>query len=126
VADKQGVLRAYLDRVVAGDLQGAADFYTDGVVFHWAGHGPLSGDYRGKAAILEMFAKFSNLVEAKLEPHDVLFSDDHAVVLARGTYQRGGRSVSTNRIVVYHFAGDQISELWLVDERQQEMDGLLS
>lgn len=126
MADRQELLRAYLDRVVANDLQGAAEYYTDDVVFHWAGHGPLSGDHRGKAAIAEMFTTYASLADASVEPHDVLFSDDHVVVLAYGTYRRGGKELTTNRVVVYHFSGDKISELWVVDEKQQEADELLS
>lgn len=126
MTDRQGLMRSYLDRVVVGDLEGAATHYTDAVVFHWAGKAPLSGDYEGKAAVLDMFAKFASSVESSVEPHDVLISDDHAVVLNRATYRRGGRSLTTNRVVVYHFSGDKISEVWVVDEKQREVDDFLS
>ena len=126
MADKQELMRSYLDRVVAGDLPGAAESYTDEVVFHWAGKGALGGDYHGKAAILEMFARFASMVESSVDPHDLLFSEDHAVVLSRATYRRGGQSLTTNRVVVYHFTGDRISELWVVDEKQQEIDDFLA
>lgn len=126
MADKQGLLRAYLDRVVAGDLQGATEYFSDDVVFHWAGRGPLSGDHRGKEEVRETLARYDRLVEASLEPHDMLFSKDHAVVLARVTYRRAEGSLTMNRVVVYHFSDDKISEVWLLDEKQQEADELLS
>jgi ketosteroid isomerase-like protein len=39
---KQDLMRTYLDLVVAGDLEGATSYYTDDVVLHWAGNGPIS------------------------------------------------------------------------------------
>ena len=91
MATKPEIMSAYLGRVVAGDLEGAAEHYTDDIVFHWAGRGPLSGDYTGKAAVLDMFADYAKRVRSSVEPHDQLYSDDHAVVLARGTYTKGDR-----------------------------------
>jgi len=48
------------------------------------------------------------------------------VVLNRGTYTRGDDSITTNRVVVYHLAGDQISEAWVVDQDQAAVDAFLA
>jgi hypothetical protein len=61
-----------------------------------------------------------------VEEHDLLTSNDHSVVLNRGTYTRGDDSITTNRVVVYHFSGDKISEVWVVDEDQSGVDAFLS
>ena len=126
MATKPEIMSAYLERVVAGDLEGATESYTDDIVFHWAGRGPLSGDYTGKAAVLGMFADYARQLQASVETHDTLYSDDHAVALIRATLTRGDRSITTNRVVVYHFAGDRISEVWVVDADQQAIDELLA
>lgn len=126
MATKPEIMTAYLDRVVSGDLEGAAESYTDDVVFHWAGRSPLSGDHEGKAAVLDLFADYANRVRASIETHDLLYSEDHAVVLNRATLTRGDRSITTNRVVVYHFVGDKISEVWVLDEDQQSVDELLA
>jgi ketosteroid isomerase-like protein len=126
MATKAEIMSAYLERVTAGDLEGAAEFYTDDIAFHWTGQGPLSGDYTGKAAVLDMFARYAKLARSSVEPHDTLYSEDHAVVLARGTYTRGDRSITTNRVVVYHFADDRIAEVWVVDGDQQAVDEFLA
>ena len=126
MASKQEILGAYMGRITANDLEGAAGYSTDDVVFHWAGHGPLAGEYTGKAAVVKMFADYASMVDASIEPHDSLFSNDHVVALVRATLSRGDRSVATNRVVVYHFAGDKISEVWVVDADQQAVAELLA
>ena len=101
--------------------------YIDDVVFHWAGTGPLSGDFQGKDEYLATLQKLRGLVDAtSVEEHDLLVSDAHAVALNRGTYTRGGDSITTNRVVVYHFAGDQVSEVWVVDQDQAAVDAFLA
>ena len=124
---KQDLMRTYLDLVVAGDLEGATSYYTDDVVLHWAGNGPISGTYSGKAEYLAALQKLRSIVDGtSVEEHDLLTSDDHAVVLNRGTYTRGDDSITTNRVVVYHFSGDKISEVWVVEEDQSAVDAFLS
>lgn len=124
---RMNLMRGYLDRVVAGDLDGAAEYYTDDVVFHWAGAGPVSGDHHGKAGYLAALQRLRGVVDRMgVEAHDLLVSDDHAVVLNRGTYERGGESLTTNRVVVYHFSGDRISEVWVVDHDQAAVDAFLA
>jgi ketosteroid isomerase-like protein len=65
-------------------------------------------------------------LQASIEAHDTLYSADHAVALVRAALSRGGRSITTNRVVVYHFADDRISEVWVVDANQQAVDELLA
>ena len=70
-------------------------------------------------------------MQASIEAHDTLYSADHAVALvraalSRAALSRGGRSITTNRVVVYHFADDRISEVWVVDANQQAVDELLA
>lgn len=126
MATKPEIIGAYLGRITAGDLEGAAEYYTDDIAFHWAGQGPLSGVYTGKAAVLGLFADYASRAQASIEPHDTLYSDEHAVALVRATLTRDSRSVTTNRVVVYHFAGDRISEVWVADADQQAVDELLA
>ena len=119
--------RRYLERVAEGDWEGAESYLTDDVTMHWAGNGPVSGTYHGKDGFRAAVGKLMGLVDSfTLEPHDVLASDEHAVVLTQGSFTRGADTIATNRCVIYHFAGDQISELWVVDEEQSAVDEFLS
>ena len=126
MATKQEIMGAYLARITAGDLEGAAEYYTDDIVFHWAGHGPLSGDYAGRAAVIGLFANYARRAQATVQTHDTLYSDDHAVALVDITLTRDDRSITTNRVVVYHFSSERISEVWVIDADQQAVAELLA
>ena len=127
MADRMDIMRDYLDKVVAGDWDAVESFYTDEIGFHWAGRGPLSGDYHGKEEWRSAISKMQGVADsATIETHDVLISDDHAVVLGIGTYNRGGESFTTHRVVEYHFDGDLISDVWLTDYDQAGSDEFLS
>lgn len=124
---KQDTMRQMGERFAAGDLEGALAFYTEDAVHHVDGRGPTAGDYRGRDAIAALFRRAPTLLDSmQIEVHDTLFSDDHAVLLTSATMERAGRSISTNRVAVYHFEGDLVSEAWVTGWAQQEMDEFLA
>ncbi len=97
--------------------------FTEDTVWHVAGRGPLSGDYRGP----EVFEWFGRVFELsggtfKVELHDVATSDQHAVALTRGTGERGGKRLDSKGVQVHHFEGGKISESWLSSEDPYELD----
>ncbi len=117
------VMREYLNRMTAGDFEGATAFYADDLVAHIGGHSPTSGVYGSKAEFAGYLAQATGMVDSmRIEEHDLLASDDHAVVLSIMHAERGGKSLSSNRVVVYHLSGDKITELWVVDEDQRAVD----
>ncbi len=121
------LMRSYMDLMVAGDFQAAMDYFADDIVAHQSGQNPWSGVYRGKAEWGEALAKITGSVDSfRIEEHDLLASGDHAVVLAKVSFELGGKTYEGNRVVVYHIAGDKITELWVIDEDQQALDDFLS
>ena len=121
------LINRYVQQVAAGNWEGAEAYLTDDVTMHWAGNSPVAGTYRGKDGYRAAVGKLMGLIDSfTLEPHDVLASDEHAVVLTQGSFTRGDDTIATNRCVIYHFAGDQISELWVVDEQQSAVDEFLA
>jgi len=127
MADTNEVMRAYLDRVVAGDFQGAMDYYADDVVGHVGGNNATSGVYLGKEEWRAYLAKAVGMVDSmRIEDHDLLTSEDHAVVLNTFHAERGGNSLSSHRVVIYHVSDGKVTELWVVDEDQQAVDEFLS
>ncbi len=121
------VMRAYLDRITAGDFQGAMEFYADDVVAHVGGRNPTSGVYDGKAAFGQYLADATGMVDSlRIEEHDLLTSDAHAVVLNTMHAERGGTTLGSDRVVVYHVADGKISELWIIDADQAAVDEFMS
>ena len=120
-------MQAYMGHVAAVDFEAASSYFADDIVAHVGGHNPTSGTYEGKAAFMGYVRGVIGMVESlEISPHDLLASDDHAVALATITSVRGDKTLSSNRVVVYHLADDKITELWIIDTDQQAVDEFLS
>jgi ketosteroid isomerase-like protein len=106
------------------DMEAFFGYQADDVVVHFPGKGPMAGDYRGKDGLAKLFERQMEMLEAPpvIETHDVLASDDHAVVLntVRGTV--GGKTLEQQQVVVMHIKGGKITETWLQFSEQQAMD----
>ena len=112
----------------SGDLEGFLSHHTDDVVIHFPGNGPVAGDYRGKDAVAGMFRKQGEILDAppRVENHDVLANDDHAVVLNNVRATRNGRTVEQRQVVVLHVRDGKIAEAWLQFSDQAAMDEFAS
>ena len=74
-------------------IEEAMETIADSIVWHVGGDNPLTGDYKGKAAVLEFFMRFGQLTEGTAEHqiHDVLANDEHTVTFVGvGTENRPG------------------------------------
>ena len=102
-----------------GDMEALRnELFAADLVWHQGGRNPTSGDYRGVDEVLGLFTKLFQLTDGtfRVEIHDVLASDEHAVVLARVSGQRAGRSVQNGDYAhVCHFRGGKLSEAWIVN-----------
>jgi ketosteroid isomerase-like protein len=98
---------------------------ADDIVWHSGGDNPLSGDYKGKAAVLDFFVRFGQLTEGTYEAdiHDVLASGDHTVVIGTSTATRHGRTHTSRFVDVLHPAADgRAKEFWRFVEDQAAED----
>jgi ketosteroid isomerase-like protein len=117
VANAQALRKGY-EAFQTGNLDLLRDELFDAnIVWHVPGKSPLSGDFRGTAAVLELFGKQFEETGGtlKVELHDVLGSDDHAVALATVSAQRNGRSLSEPYAHVCHFRDGKLIEAWILD-----------
>ena len=80
------MMRTYLDMIVAGDFEGAEAHYTDDIVVHFAGWKDTHGKAEYTAALGAMMGMIDLL---QVEEHDLLVSDDHAVVLNDMAHHQG-------------------------------------
>jgi len=120
-------MRAYLDKIIAGEFEAVEDYYTDDIVVHFAGQSAAAGEYHGKVEYTAALSKIMGLIDdLAVEEHDLLVSDDHAVVLNTWHVTRGDASADLKHVIVYHTRGDQISEIWIVPEDQQANAAILS
>jgi uncharacterized protein len=111
----------------AGDMETAGKRFADDIIVHVAGRNPLSGTYHGKDQVFAMLAAEYELVsEPATEVHDVLATDDHAVVLRTDSVSRNGRTWSGPSVDVMHVKNGKITEYWNLFVDLYGYDGLLN
>ena len=121
------MMRRYVDHLTAGEFEEAAEYWADDIVGHVFGDNALSGTYAGKQGAAAYGAKAMSMVDSnQIEEHDLLVSDQHAVLLAVGHSKRNGKQISSKTVIVYHTEGDKITEWWAVPQDQKALDEFLS
>lgn len=122
------VARRATEALSKGDMEGFLSQHADDTVVHFPGRGPMAGDHRGKDGVAKMFQKQMQMLDAppQIETHDILASDDHAVVLNKTRASRGGKMMEQEQVVIMHIEGGKIAEVWLHFSDQQGMDELAS
>ncbi len=102
-AFSRGDMNTLRDEVFAGD-----------VTFHIPGKNQLAGNHVGKENVFNFLGKVMELSGGsfRIELHDLLASDEHAVALTNGTGQRGSKTANYHSVHVWDVRGGKISELW--------------
>ena len=98
-----------------GHIDEAMATIHEEILWHNGGDNPLTGEFRGKDAVMEMLARFGQTMEGTYEAdiHDVLASDEHTVVIGTYTATRHGRTHSARFVDVVHPAPDgRAKEFW--------------
>ena len=108
----------------SGDMATLNELFADDLVWHSPGRSQLSGDYRGKAAVMAFFQKTVELTAGtfKLEIHDVLANDTHGVALVHATGEREGRTLDDDTVQVFHIVDGKVTEQWLCPGDQAASD----
>jgi ketosteroid isomerase-like protein len=110
------VVRKYLESMVTGDVQAAADMLTDDVEWHEIGRADA---IRGKAALAERYGMGSGArpsYEITGETHDVIGGDDHAIALLSAHATRGGETLDYRVAEIYHIRDGKISARWAMSD----------
>ena len=100
-----------------------AELLAEDVVWHLPGRHPLSGDHRGRDAVMAAIRRFDGLsATLQLEVHDVLANDEHAVALLRATGTREGKRYDSLEMDVFHIKHGKVTEFWSFSEDQRLND----
>ena len=100
------------------DVETLQQVLAPDVKWHGNGRSPVAGDFDGLDATLGSFLNLAQLTNGtfSVEIHDVLASDDHAVVLAKSRGERKGKTLESDYAHVFHFNDKgQVSEAWVVN-----------
>lgn len=98
----------------AGDMDTVSSLFAEDITWHNPGNNPLSGDYVGKEAVFGFFGKLMELTggTTRLEVHDVVANDEHGVGLVQNHSERGGRTLDTRAVHVWHMRDGKATEFW--------------
>jgi ketosteroid isomerase-like protein len=109
------VARKASEALAKGDVQGFLAFHTEDIKMHVPGRNRLSGTYEGKDQFGKLFQQQFEMLDEppNIDVHDIVANDDHAVVLVKQTFTRGGKSLSVDAIVLLHVKDGKIAEAWL-------------
>lgn len=86
-----------------GDLHAVFTRFADDILWHVPGRGPLSGDWRGHAELLQFFQRFMALSGGtfRITIDDVFARGNQVVVLSTQSAERGGRRWSSPQVEVW-------------------------
>ncbi len=118
------LLRRGYEAFGKGDMATITELFSEDVVWHVPGTSLISGVHRGRDAVFAMFAKTTQLSGGtfKIDVHDVLANDEHAVALTRATASREGKQLNSLDTDVYHVSGGKVTEFWSFGEDQRVTD----
>jgi ketosteroid isomerase-like protein len=121
------LIRRYFDAVRTDHSQTAALYATDAAL-HYIGRHVLGGVYRGPAEIIELFRRSREAFHGtqRLELHDVIANERHAVALLKGSAERDGNHLEWQRVVVFHVQDGLIREQWIHDSDQHAIEEALA
>lgn len=118
-----GLLRKGLDAFANGDVATMTEGFSEDVVWHLPGAGPFCGDHVGRDAVFAVFARMAELSpDFRMEVHDILASDDHAVALTRSIGSRLGKQLNMPNVDVYHIRDGKAVEFWSIPADQRVED----
>ena len=127
MADKAALVRKGFEAFAQGDLDTLQQLFTDDIVWHSGGDNILTGEYKGQD-VLGLFGRIFEETGGSLkqEIHDIATSDEHAVALVNATASRNGKTLDIGQILVFHFDGDQVSEVYVFPTDQKQADDFWS
>jgi ketosteroid isomerase-like protein len=104
------------------------ELFSPDIVWRQGGRNQTAGEYRGPDEVIGLFGKLFQLTDGtfRVEVHDMLASEEHVVVLAQVHAERAGNKLQHGQYShVCHFRDDKLSEAWIVNVDQYEVDEFL-
>jgi uncharacterized protein len=110
----EDLVRRGFDAFSKGDVDALRELFDQDAVWHAPGRSPLAGDHRDVDAILGFFARTMELTRGtfRVELHDVLANDDHAVALYTVRGEREGRTLEDKSVLVSHVRNGKFDEFF--------------
>lgn len=117
------VRRGY-DAFASADFGTLEELTDENVVWHEPGRSTLGGDYKGRAGVLDLLAKFGELSGGTFEFDlvDVLATAERAVALHELTARRDGRVLDMASAVEFEIHAGRITEVTVYHDDTYNFD----
>jgi ketosteroid isomerase-like protein len=111
----EDLVRRGYEAFATGDMVTLNELFADDIVWHAPGRNELAGTFRGKDEVFANLQKNMELTGGtfKLDIHDLLANDEHAVVLLGVSAEREGKTLKDNTVQVWHIKDGKVTESWL-------------
>jgi len=116
--------RAGYEAFAQGDMATVNELFADDIVWHSGGNNSLTGDYEGKEAVLGFLGRVMAETDGNFKNniHDMLANDDHGVALVSASATRGGKTLESNAVHIFHMREGQMTEFWAFPEDADAVD----
>lgn len=106
------IIRKAYDDFAKGDIPAVLEAFDASIAWHVPGHSPLSGDYRGRDAVVGFFNHTMTLSGGVfgIEVHRVLADEDVVVAIVTVKAERNGRSAAFPEVHVWRFSNGKVVE----------------
>ena len=118
-------VRDGFDAYNRGDFAALRSVLADEILWHVGGDHPLSGDYRGRDAVVNYCAMALESTGGTLkgEPLEILANERHAGVFQRITAERDGKRLDVVLAQALTLDDEgRWTEYWAMADRQDEVD----
>ncbi|HEX4941102.1 MAG TPA: nuclear transport factor 2 family protein [Actinomycetota bacterium] len=121
------LLRGLFDAFAAGDVARIEGTFDDDVTWHAPGTNRFSGQFRGRAAVLERLATMREAgISTRFDVHDVVANEEHAIALVHLHLEvADGRRYDQQQVAVAHVRDGRIVEFWTMNQDQAVLDLLI-
>ena len=122
------LVRRGFDAFNSGDVNTLRELFHQDAVWHAPGRNPVAGDHQGVEAILGFFARTMERTGGtfRVELHDVVANDEHAVAIYVSRGQREERTLDNKNVLVSHIRNGRLTETWQLSEDQYAADEFLA
>jgi ketosteroid isomerase-like protein len=119
------IIREGYEAFNRGDTGSLFAVFSDGILWHeQTGKWALPGDYVGKQAVAGFLGGFParGLTAMRMEPHDILASDDHVVALVNVHAEREEHQIDNHEVHVWHVEDGKVTQVWLISHDPDAFD----
>jgi ketosteroid isomerase-like protein len=108
------LIRSGYQAFAQGDVEAVLAQFDENITWHVGGRSAIAGDYHGHQGVMEFFGKLLEMTGGtfRLDIHDVLASDEHAVALVTSSAERNGASWTSDSAHVWHVHDGKATEFW--------------